>query len=308
MEITASDVKKLRDMTGAGMMACKNALIAANGNIDEAIDILRKAGAATAAKKASRIASEGLVSIALASDEKSAAMVEINCESDFVANSDVFVKLCNDIAQVALKAKTATVEELSAAKAQGGTVETLVNEATAKIGEKLALRRVCFVKSKDGILGTYTHMHGSIGVIVDIACDKPSDAVRDCAHDLAMNVAAFNPQYLYSQDVPESVLAHEKEIITDQLKQDPKNEKKPPAVLEKIAEGKLGKFFAENCAYEQTYAKDTAKSVRQFIDETAKSAGAKLHYNSFVKFTMGEGLEKRQDNLADEVNKLQNNK
>lgn len=304
MTITAKEVAKLREMTGAGMMACKNALIESDGDYDKAIDILRKQGAATAAKKAGRVASEGAVSIVVAPDEKSAAMVEVNCESDFVAKSDVFVEMCKKFAGAALAAKCNDVEKFGEVAIDGSNVATVLTDAVGKIGEKLSVRRVAYVENSNGHIGSYIHMGGAIGVLVNFDTDVVNDAVKEMAHDVAMNVAAFTPAYNTQADVPAEVLEHEKGIITEQLKADPKMSGKPDAVLDKIAQGKLGKFYEENCAVEQIYAKEPSLKIKQLIENTAKTNKANIEYKAFTRFIMGEGLEKRHDDLAAEVEKI----
>ncbi|MCH5157763.1 MAG: elongation factor Ts [Clostridiales bacterium] len=308
MEITAQDVAKLREITGVGLMACKKALIATNGDIDKACEYLREQGMSVAAKKASRIAAEGAVWSATSEDKHVGALVEVNCESDFVAKSDVFVKLCGNIAAAVVKSGKENPEELYKVKTAEGTIEELITTATSKTGEKISLRRATILSNPKGIEEAYIHMGGKMGTLVEIACeglaaDKVAQVVT-MAHDVAMHVAAFQPTYVRKEDVPASAVEREREIIHQQLLNDEKNKNKPEAVLVKIAENKLGKFYEENCLLYQAFAKDPSIKVEQLVAQTAKAVGAKLEVVRFVKLVMGEGIEKRTDNLAEEVAKL----
>lgn len=308
MEITAKDVAKLRDITGVGMMACKKALIETNGDIDKACEYLREQGMSIVAKKASRIAAEGAVWSHICDCKKKGALVEINCESDFVAKSDVFVALCEAVATAAVDSEVTDVEALKAVKTADGTVEELITAATAKTGEKISLRRVTVQKCDDGIQEAYIHMGGKMGTLVEIKCDGDVGAatadIVATAHDIAMHIAAFQPPYVRKSDVPQADVDHEREIIHQQLLNDEKNKKKPEQVLAKIAENKLGKFFEENCLLYQAFAKDPSITIEQLLAATSKKTGVKLDVVRFAKFVMGEGIEKRTDNLAEEVAKL----
>lgn len=308
MEITAKDVAKLRDITGVGMMACKKALIETNGDMDKACEYLREQGMSIAAKKASRIAAEGAVRAHINDKKNVGALVEVNCESDFVAKSDVFVALCNAIAAAAADSEISDVEALKAVKTADGTVEELITAATAKTGEKISLRRISIQKCDSGIQEAYIHMGGKMGTLVELDCEgDKSSAVADivaAAHDVAMHIAAFQPPYVRKSDVPQADVEHEREIIHQQLLNDEKNKKKPEQVLVKIAENKLGKFFEENCLLYQAFAKDPSVTVEQYLAAASKKTGVKLDVVRFTKFVMGEGIEKRSDNLAEEVAKL----
>lgn len=311
MEITAKDVAKLRDVTGVGMMACKKALIETNGDMDKAIEYLREQGMAVAAKKASRIAAEGAVWAAISADKHKGALVEINCESDFVAKSDVFVDLCKKVAAAVEKSGVTDMQKLNDVKTEGGTIGELVTAATAKTGEKISLRRAVIMENAKGLEESYIHMGGKMGTLVEISVDgKLSDLsdVVTMAHDVAMHIAAFQPAYVRKTDVPQEAVDKEREIITQQLKNDEKFANKPEQALVKITEGKLGKFYEENCLLYQAFAKDPSITVEQLVANTSKKVGAKLDVVRFSKFVMGEGIEKRTDNLADEVAKLANNK
>ena len=304
MAFTAKDVAKLREQTGAGMMDCKKALTATDGDMEKAAEYLRKQGVNIAAKKASRIASEGAVYPIVVDNGKTGAMVEINCESDFVAKSDTFVALCNQIANVICGSDAKDVDALLVAKCEGGTVLDLINNATAKIGEKISLRRFIKYTATSGMVESYNHMDGKIGVLVEVESDKDlSDnaTFKTMCHDIAMHIAAFAPKYVRDSEVPESEIAHEREILMAQAS----NEKRPAAVIEKMIEGRLKKFFKELCLLDQEFAKDSSKSVNQVVEETAKAVGAKIKIVRYARFLMGEGLEKKNENFAEEIAKLQ---
>ncbi len=305
MEITAQDVAKLREITGVGLMACKKALVATNGDIDKACEYLREQGLSIVAKKASRI---GAVCAHICGCKEIGALVEVNCESDFVAKSDVFVELCKTIAAAAVDSKADDVDALKAVKTANGTVDELITAATAKTGEKISLRRVAIQQCGGAIEEAYIHMGGKMGTLVELKVEGRTDAntaeLVALAHDVAMHIAAFQPPYVRKTDVPQDAVEHEREIIKQQLMNDEKNSKKPEQVLAKIAENKLGKFYEENCLLYQAFAKDPSVTVEQLIAQVAKKTATKLELVRFTKFVMGEGIEKRTDNLAEEVAKL----
>ncbi len=299
MAFTAQDVKTLREKTGCGMMDCKKALTEANGDMDAAVDILREKGLAAATKKSGRIAAEGVAYAAVNEAGNVGVVIEVNAETDFVAkNADfqAFVKTCAD---TVMENNPADVEALLACKASGldMTVEALVQEKILTIGENIKIRR--FVRY-EGVVTTYIHAAGRIGVMVkfdttdDIAA---KDEFKVYAKDIAMQVAAANPLYLDKASVPADVLEHEKKILTEQVI----NEGKPAAIADKIVMGKLGKYYKENCLVDQLFVKDSDINVKQYTDNTAKELGGSIAIVSFVRFEKGEGLEKRQDNFADEV-------
>jgi len=308
MNFTAKDVAALREMTGAGMMDCKNALVAENGNMEKAAEFLRKQGIAIAAKKAGRIASEGMVAAATAKDGKAGALVEINCESDFVAKSPDFIDLCETVAGVVLKENPADVDALLNLKAGSETVLELINNKTAKIGEKLSLRRFIRQEIKVGCQEVYIHMLGKIGVLLEVETakdlNKNKDFVAMC-HDVAMHVAAMNPKFVYESEIPQDTRDKEKEILLAQMQADEKNKGKPVQVLEKIIEGKMKKFSKEVCLVDQEFFKDTSLSVGAYVEQFAKKADTAIKLVRFTRFEKGDGLEKKQDNLAEEVAKLQ---
>lgn len=298
---TSSDVMKLREQTGVGMMDCKKALVETNGNFEEAVKYLREKGMASAAKKAGRVAAEGLVKCVIAADRKSGVAVEINSETDFVARSEQFVALIGNIANHLLQSNAKTVEEALSEAYVGDkskTLNILIAEATAQIGEKISLRRFSkFVVEGEGIVASYIHMGGSIGVLCQFACDKVSDGVLELAQNVCMQIAASKPQVVAISDVDSSQLDSEREILTAQAK----NEGKPEAVIAKMVEGRIHKYYKEVCLLEQEYVRDSALSVKQVIADCEKATGAKISVVKFVRYEMGEGIEKRQDNFAEEI-------
>ena len=286
---SASDGKELREKTGAGMMDCKKALEACEGNQDKAVDWLREKGIAKAAKKESRIAAEGLCQIK--ADGNNAVMVEVNSETDFVAKNKEFTDFVDYLVDEILKNDVTTVEDVLAIKDGEETINDKLVALTAKIGEKISFRRFKKVsKADDEIFGTYLHLGGKIGTIVVL-----KGANETVAKDVAMQAAAMNPIALNRDSVAKDVVEHEKEMIKAEMKNDPKNEKKPEDILDKMAVGKLGKFFKENCLLEQDFIKDSGLTVEKYVKD---NNGEVL---SMVRFSVGEGIEKRQENFAEEV-------
>lgn len=307
MAFTAKDVAKLREQTGAGMMDCKKALTETDGNMTKAAEYLRERGVAVAAKKASRIASEGAVYSYVTPDCKTGALAEINCESDFVAKSDEFIGLCKKVAETVAVKNPASDEALLAETYGSDTVTDLINAATAKIGEKIAYRRMARYTTGCGRVETYIHMGGKIGVMLEVATDKDVNGNAEFAaacHDVAMHIAAFAPRYVRESEVPAEEVEHEKEILKVQAM----NEGKPAAVAEKMVQGRIKKFFKEICLLDQEYLKDTSITVAQAVEALNKSVGVKAEIKRFERFVMGEGLEKKVDNLAEEVAKIQSGK
>lgn len=286
--ITAKDVANLRDITGAGMMDCKKALTEADGNVDKAIEILREKGIAKAAKKQSRIAAEGVVGSFVT--DKVGVLLEINCESDFVSKGDKFHEIVNNIAKLIAEKQPKDVEELNNLAYDNGTVASYIAEQTVVIGEKLSIRRF-EIYNTNGKIETYIHMGGKVGVMVEA---NPFTSGEDTLHDVALQIAAIKPTYVRESDVPADVIEKEKEIMIAQLQTDPKNANKPKEILGKIVEGKIGKFYTENCLLNQPFVKDDSQSVKQVI-------GNKFNVVRFVRWEMGEGLEKRVDDFAAEV-------
>jgi len=286
----ASDVKELREKTGAGMMDCKKALEACEGNMDKAVDWLREKGIAKAAKKESRIAAEGLT-VACSSDNE-AIIFEVNCETDFVTKNEKFNELVKELRDTLVSEKCNNTEEALKTKMKDGkTVQERIVEETATIGEKISFRRFQRItKNDDEVFGIYSHMGGKITSVVVL---KGSD--RDVARDIAMQAAAMSPIAVNRDSVPADVIEHEKEMIKAEMKNDPKNENKSEDILDKMATGKLGKFFKENCLVEQAFIKDSSISVEKY----AKENGGEVL--SMVRYAVGEGIEKKQENFAEEV-------
>ncbi len=301
MAITAKDVAELRKQTGCGMMDCKNALVEADGDFDKAIKILREKGVAASAKKASRIAADGLVDIM--TENGVTAMVEVNTETDFVAKNETFRAFVKGILSTIIACRPADVEALKACKFAGtdDTVEAVLQEKTFTIGEKISIRRFVIV---DGVVSTYIHGLGATGVIVSFAADAAvaeKAEFAEFAKNIALQVAAMSCQYVAKEDVPASVLEEEKEILTKQMEQDPKFAGKPAKVLEGIVAGKLGKFYDTNCLLEQAYVKEDSMKVSKYVAETAKALGADIKVLAFCRYDKGEGLQKREDNFAEEI-------
>ena len=285
-QITASLVKELRERTGAGMMDCKKALQQTDGNIEAAIDYLRENGIAKAAKKADRIAAEGLSYIEVKGNK--AVILEINSETDFVAKNEKFVALVKNVAEAILAAEPATLEEALQVEAQGGTVEAVINEGIATIGEKLSLRRFEVVTKSDAdAFGAYSHMGGRIGVLTLVEGSTDEEAAKD----VAMHIAALAPKYLDESEVPADVLEHEKKVLTEQAL----NEGKPANIVEKMIVGRINKFLEEITVVNQKFVKDDSFTVEKFL----ASKGGKLA--KFVRYEVGEGIEKKEDNFAEEV-------
>ncbi len=305
MAITAAMVKDLREMTGAGMMDCKKALNETNGDMDAAVEYLRKNGQAKAEKKASRIAAEGLCRVVLDGD-KTAAVVEVNSETDFVAKNEKFQNFVAAVAQQALKSDAADMDAFMAESWNGDaskTVNDALVEQIAVIGENLKIRRFEKVTAQNGCVVSYTHGGGRIGVIVEADTDVVNDAVKECLVNVAMQVAALNPKYVATEDVSEEYKEHEKEILLAQAKNDPKNASKPDAIIEKMIIGRLNKELKEVCLLEQAYVKDGDMTVGQYVASVAKANGATLSVKKFVRFETGEGIEKKQEDFAEEVAK-----
>lgn len=309
MAITAGMVKELREMTGAGMMDCKKALTATDGDMDKAVEFLREKGLATAQKKASRVAAEGLCKTLVSEDEKSAVVVEVNSETDFVAKNEKFQEYVAQVAEAAMETSAATTEEFLAQPWKFDTTKT-VQEAlagqVAVIGENLQIRRFAKVSEENGFVASYTHMGGKIGVLVDVETDVINDAVKEMAKNVAMQAAALKPLYTNRNEVSQEYIDHEKEILTVAAK----NEK--PDANEKIINGmvmgRINKELKEICLLDQVYVKaeDGKQSVAKYVEEVAKENGAKITIKSFVRFETGEGIEKKEENFAEEVAKQMN--
>lgn len=295
--ITAKDVASLRERTGVGMMDCKKALVEADGDVEKAIVILREKGLATQAKKAGRVAAEGLV-VAMV-EGNVGVVVEVNSETDFVANTDQFKNFCNMVAKTIIECNPADVDALKACKASGSdkTVEEELQEVFLQIRENIQIRR--FTRM-EGPLVAYIHGEGRIGVMVKMDTDLGEKAYA-CGKDCALQIAAMNPAYLDRTKVPADVLENEKKIMLAQMAEDPKMANKPAAVLEKIVEGKVGKYYSENCLVDQEFVKDGDFTVGKYVEKCAKELGGSIKVVDYVRYERGEGIAKKTDNFADEV-------
>ena len=303
-QFTAKDVAELRKQTGCGMMDCKNALADANGDFEAAVKILREKGMAATAKKASRIAAEGLVDIMTI--DGVTAIVEVNSETDFVAKNAIFQEFVKDILKTVIAKKPADIEALLASEfVSGGTVADALADKTYTIGEKLSIRRFTIV---EGAVATYIHGLGATGVIVSFETDLADKAeFAECAKNVALQTAAMPVQYLDKASVPASVIEEEKAILIAQMQQDPKMANKPAQVLEKIVEGKVGKFYENNCLMHQAYVKDDSMTVEKYVASVAKELGGFIKVTGYVRYDKGEGLEKREENFAEEIQKMVKN-
>ena len=306
MAITAGMVKELREMTGAGMMDCKKALTATDGDMDKAIEFLREKGLATAQKKAGRIAAEGIVMVKVSEDGKKAVAVEVNAETDFVAKNEKFQNYVSQVADQALDTEAADIEGFLAEQWKFDTTETVAEELAhqiATIGENMNIRRFSQVKEENGFVASYTHMGGKIGVLVDVETDVVNDAIREMAKNVAMQAAALKPLYTNESEVDPAYIEHEKEILTTQAKNE-----KPDAndkIINGMVMGRIKKELKEICLMDQVYVKaeDGKQAVGKYVEEVAKANGAKITIKGFVRFETGEGIEKKEENFAEEVAK-----
>ncbi|MDE5557533.1 MAG: translation elongation factor Ts [Ruminococcus sp.] len=301
-KISVTDIKALMKSTGVGMMDCKKALEANEGDMDKAIEFLREKGLATQAKKADRAAAEGVVSAVI--NGNVGVLLEVNTETDFAANTDDIKNFVSAVANTIIEKNPADVEALKAETISGGTGtvgEALTELAGMKIRENIVIRR--FTRM-EGVLASYIHNGGSIGVMVKLDTDLSAEQVTAIGKDVAMQSAALNASYLCREDVPTEVLEKEKEIILAQMAEDPKMSNKPEQVKVKIAEGKVGKYYSENCLLEQSFVKDDKLSVQGYIEAEAKKLGGSIKVVEVVRYERGEGIEKKEDNLADEVAKM----
>lgn len=306
MEITAAMVKQLREMTGAGVMACKKALVETDGDFDKAIEVLREKGEATAVKKAGRIAAEGTV-LAIVKDDKKAAIVEVNSETDFVAKNDKFRTFVANVADQILVTSAADVESLLEEKwllDESKTVKEELVSQIAVIGENMSIRRFAKIDT-DGVVVPYIHAGGRIGVVVEASTSVVNEEVKECLKNVAMQIAALNPKYTSRDEVSEDFIAHEKEILLAQIKNDPKESQKPEKVIEGMINGRINKEMKEICLLDQVYVKaeDGKQSVSQYVAEVAKATGSDLKIKGFVRYETGEGIEKKSEDFAAEVAK-----
>lgn len=306
MAITAGMVKELREITGAGMMDCKKALTATEGDMDKAVEFLREKGLATANKKAGRIAAEGIVTTVLSDDAKKAVIVEVNAETDFVAKNDKFQTYVKQVADQALTTTAADIDAFLAEPWSLDTSKTVKEELAgqiAVIGENMNIRRFTQVEEANGFVGSYIHAGGKIGVLIDMEADVVNDAVKECAKNIAMQVAAIKPLYTSRDEVSADYIEHEKEILTAQAKNE-----KPDAndkIINGMVMGRINKELKEVCLLDQVYVKaeDGKQTVAKYVEEVAKAEGAKLTVKGFVRFETGEGIEKKEENFAEEVAK-----
>ena len=308
MAITAAMVKELREISGAGMMDCKKALTATEGDMDKAMEFLREKGLATAQKKASRIAAEGIVMLKVAEDSKKAVAVEVNAETDFVAKNEKFQAYVAQVAEQALETEAADIDAFLAETWKFDTTKT-VNEAlagqVAVIGENMKIRRFQKVEETEGFVASYTHMGGKIGVLVDVVTDVVNDEIKEMAKNVAMQIAALNPKYTNRSEVSEEYIAHEKEILMAQIQNDPKESQKPEKVIQGMISGRINKELKEICLLDQVYVKaeDGKQSVEKYVAEVAKANGANVTIEGFVRYETGEGIEKKEEDFAAEVAK-----
>lgn len=306
MAFTAKDVQALREMTGVGMMDCKKALTETDGDIDKAVEVLREKGMAAAAKKASRIAAEGICLAAVCDCSGAGAVIECNSETDFVAKNEQFAAFAQNAANIIVKQNPADIEALKACDAGNGqTVGAMLTDLVLKIGENMQIRR--FVRYAEPVNAAYVHMGGKIAVLVhmDVSDNlKSNPAVVELGRDVAMQIAAMRPLWLDETDADADTVAKEREILTAQVKQDEKNQGKPDAVVEKIVEGRVRKYLADVCLLMQSYVKGDKITVGQHVAQTAKDLGGEIKVTRFERFEKGEGLEKRVDDLASEVAKM----
>ena len=303
--VTSAMVKELRERTNAGMMDCKKALVNSDGDMDKAIDWLREKGLAQAAKKANRVAAEGVVTQYVTPCGCTGVIVEVNCETDFVAKTDNFMNFANNVAKHIAMANPADLDELMNQKFvddESKTIADLISEATVAIGEKISVRRFARYET-EGAVSTYIHMGGKVGVMVEVATDaKDSEAVKDFAHDLALQIAAAKPEAVRREEVDATKLEKEKEIQRAKALEAGKPEK----IVDRIVEGQIEKYYKEVCLLDQQFVKDGDKTIKGLMAEVAKAAGCTLDIVRFARFERGEGIEKRQDNLAEEIAKMTN--
>ena len=308
MAVTAAMVQELREMTGAGMMDCKKALAATDGDMDKAVEFLREKGLAGAEKKAGRIAAEGIVATAMTEDEKKAVVVEVNAETDFVAKNAKFQAY---VAQVAAQALTTTAADMDAfmeekwAADETLTVKEALSSQISIIGENMNIRRFKQVVEENGVVVSYIHAGGRIGVLVDVETSVVNDAVKEMGKNIAMQIAALNPKYTSRDEVSADFIEHEKSILMAQIQNDPKEASKPEKVIQGMIQGRINKEMKEICLLDQTYVKaeDGKQSVAQYVAQVAKENGASITVKGFVRFETGEGLEKKEENFAEEVAK-----
>ena len=305
--VTAAMVKELREMTGAGMMDCKKAVSAVDGDMDKAVEFLREKGLAAAAKKASRIAAEGLVKTLVDGDKK-AVIVEVNSETDFVAKNADFQEYVAQVAEQAMNTTAADIDAFLAEPWALDTTKTVAEELSSKIsiiGEKLSIRRFAQVNAEGGCVVAYTHGGGRIGVLVEAETEVVNDEVKEALKNIAMQIAALRPQYVSRDEVSDEFIAHEKEILMAQIMNDPKESAKPEKVIQGMIQGRISKELKDFCLMDQVYVKaeDGKQTVAQYMQQVSKAVGAPVAVKKFVRFETGEGMQKKEENFAEEVAK-----
>ncbi len=304
MAVTAGMVKDLRERTGAGMMDCKNVLVETDGDMEKAIELLREKGLAKAAKKAGRVASQGLVDLAFAADGSAAAAIEVNAETDFVAKNEEFVEFVRTLADMALSSYTADMDGFMALPYKDeGTVTEALNNKISKIGENMSIRRFVKFNTPGVVYVGYIHGGGKIGVIIGLKTDATVDEVTVMGRDVAMQVASMSPRYISEEDVDPEYIESEKRILVQQAL----NEGKPQDIVEKMVMGRLKKELKETCLLEQKFVKNGDITVAQYVDDSAKELGKSVKVIEMVRYEVGEGIEKKEENFAEEVAKQMNN-
>jgi elongation factor Ts len=299
-------VKELREMTGAGMMDCKKALSETGGDMDKAVEFLREKGLAAAEKKAGRIAAEGVIDTNVSEDGKVASIVEVNSETDFVAKNDKFKEYVAAVAAQAAKTNASNIDEFLEEKWELDPTKTVKEELSsmiAIIGENMNIRRFEKLVSENGFITSYIHGGGRIGILVELESDVVNEEVKEAGKNIAMQIAAMSPKYISRNDVAEDFIAHEKEIIKAQIKNDPANASKPENIIEKMIEGRLNKELKEICLLDQVYVKDGDMNVAKYLESVSKQVGTTITVKHFVRFETGEGLEKKTEDFAAEVAK-----
>lgn len=308
MAVTAAMVKELRETTGAGMMDCKKALAATDGDMEKAVEFLREKGLAGAAKKAGRIAAEGIVATCISEDEKHAVVVEVNAETDFVAKNEKFKTYVAEVAAQAVNTQAEDIEGFMAEKwalDPSMTVKEKLSSMISIIGENMNIRRFAKVSEENGIVVSYIHAGGKIGVLVDVETDVINDAVKEMARNVAMQAAALKPTFTNRDEVSPEFIEHEKAILIAQIQNDPKEASKPEKVIQGMIQGRINKELKEFCLMDQVYVKaeDGKQSVSQYVASVAKANNANITIKKFVRFETGEGMEKKEENFAEEVAK-----
>lgn len=311
MAVTAAMIKELRELTGVGMSTCKEALVESDGNIEKAIEILREKGLAAAAKKAGRIASEGLCYAYITEDNKAGVVVEVNSETDFVAKNQEFKSYVMNVAKQAVNSSAKNMDELFEEKwieDETVTVKEALSQKVAVIGENLNIRRFeRFVNDGNGFLVSYIHAEGKVAVLLEFTTELKGEKVLEAGKNVAMQIAAMSPKFVSKDEISDEFLAKEKEILTQQASNDPKNEGKPAQIIEKMILGRLNKELKEMCLVDQEYVKEDKMTVKQYVDSVAKELGGNISIKRFARFETGEGLEKKEENFAEEVSKAMGN-